>query len=108
MDQNSDDAIVASLMLLLDGKALDEAGKLLVRALKPRSAQTKFVCTKCGSDNLSWQSNCYWSDAHQDFVVDDWDNCWCHSCESRTHDEQVHIDWVKPEEKDELKPSGDP
>ena len=98
MDQNSDDVIVASLMLLLDGHTLYDAQRLIVRAMVPRAKQTKFVCESCGGENLSFRADCEWHEHMQDWYVSDFDHCWCSDCDSEAHDQRVPIDWVKPEE----------
>lgn len=96
----NDDAIVASLMLLLDGKDMTQASKLLVRALVPREQQTKFVCSECGGEDIDWNCDAEWHSDMQDFVIRDWGRCWCMTCDSETYDERVPIDWVKPAEEE--------
>jgi hypothetical protein len=105
MDQNSDDAIVASLMLLLDGMTVYHAQRLVIRAL---SQPKKWVCVECGSDNVSTDGTVTWNQDIQNWSLDHYERDWCNECEEHTGQDIVPIDWVKPEEKDDLKPSGDP
>lgn len=101
MADANDDAIVAGLMLLLDGKSIDDARHLVLRAMKPRSSWTKWVCTECGSDDITWRCDSYWSNELQDFVTTNWDNTYCGSCTCEASDEQQHVDWEPAKENEE-------
>lgn len=103
MSKDNDDAIVASLVLLLEGRDLENAKALVTRALRPHSKHVKWVCAECGSDDLMYNVTAQWHADIQDWYVTDFPDgrCWCKACQDEVTDKEVHVDWGPEEESEE-------
>lgn len=90
----SNDALVASLMLLFDGVTPRDAAIALAKALGKR---VKVVCTECGSEDVSPTAGLSWDEDIQEWEMQDCDHSWCTDCDANTDFTSVALDWVKPD-----------
>jgi hypothetical protein len=55
-------------------------------------ARYKKICSKCGSEDLTFDAAVIWNSSLNNYEIQDiWGDTWCNNCEDNTSEEDVRI-----------------